>query len=233
MTTEVIDHKYSIETDCVRERTLTETIHPLAEDWEPKIIDFNDILNACQVEPDYDYDPFDCDGLEHQVMGNGNQHYSNYGGECPYWMDMREMYGYFSGRNGSGVIVIDKDQARRDGWGGCNMPGASKQVREELLAQDIRNTIDYIRKWYNGVNECGWGVTCDFMGEHDSCWGYDDIEYAEEKKVEHAMIVADMLTDSHQGIIIENLPDAKQTAESRRNVMKWNRGTVHEQDWKL
>jgi hypothetical protein len=103
--------------------------------------------------------------------------------------------------NDTGVIVIDKEWARKNLDNGCE--GMSKQARAERLAFSIRRMIDQLVKWYVD----GWeyfGVVCEFKGHQSSCWGYDDYAYAEQEKRKHADIVAHELEE--EGYEIVNRP---------------------------
>lgn len=155
----------------------------IAVETEPAIIAFADILAATRLEEDEDYDPWDGDGFEHEV------HEVSYGSAkgLPEEADVEEMAGYIWTDAGRRVVVTVDPRDTKD-WGSGHR-GCSRQVEAEMKAMEVQRSLKYICDWYEG-NRHGYGVVCNFKGHMDSCWGYDDEEYAESQREEHALIVA-------------------------------------------
>lgn len=177
----------------------------LIVETQSAVIDYSDILEACELEPDSDYDPFDCDGLEHEVISADKLE------------NAKDRYGYCWHAGDREHVVIMLDPAQVKEWGVydyARASGASKQVAKEREALNVRHTIDTISKWYSGEIE-GWGVTCDFMGENASCWGFDDYDYAyHDARYDIADEIAAGL--EARGYTVENQPNRKQTRYGRK-----------------
>lgn len=154
--------------------TMVETVTTTST--TPATIDYFDILDSCEIVPDGDYDPFDCDGLEHETApANRFDH------------DASKMRGICHNGNRAIVVTVDREQMRR--WrvyDHARANGANRQVAHEMEALNLRRTIDYITKIYQRGPE-GYGVVCEYMEEHSSCWGYDDYDYAQHSAIhDHA-----------------------------------------------
>jgi len=124
----------------------------------PAVIQFSDILEACEVKPDEDAEaPWDnCDGYEHEVIKDNTD---------------GESAGSF--RDGRGRMMRCVTSEFED-WGSAPS-GASKQVVFEAHAAEVKRTLQQLAKWHGN----GWevfGVVCNFQGYHDSCWGFYDDE---------------------------------------------------------
>lgn len=179
----------------------------------PAVIDYADVLEAVRLEPDSLHDFFDCDGLEHEK----HEYSVGYGGvylNGTYENDYQEMRGYVSQSRDAFVVTIDKAIARRDGWGSWDKKGASKQVREELLAANIQSTLDWIVKCYSGEVEAV-GIVCEFTApdgeEYEaSVWGFEseypeNDEYIESSKHDIASAVVSQLEAA--GFEVVNQPE--------------------------
>lgn len=159
------------------------------------VIDYTDILDATEVVHDDNYEtPWDsCDGLEHTVTPALNLDYGN----------PEKMQGYCYHGGQRVVITLQKgeDWGTFDYW---RAVGASKQFAAEKVAENRRNIIKQLVKWY----EDGWGwygVKCEFDDEHKAVWGIEDEEYADEMRNEIADQMADTLRA--KGYTVVNEPE--------------------------
>jgi hypothetical protein len=165
-------------------------------------IDFNDILDAVEVVPDEEArTPWeDCDGYEHTATPVDRLDYEKRDNA-----EHMQGYAWDSGNRQRVLIEISDEQVKS--WGVYDYAragGASKQVAREMEAKNKADTIKRLAKWYENGWEY-WGVTVDFLDEHDSCWGYDDYDYAyHDARLDHAENVACAL--EKKGYTIENKP---------------------------
>lgn len=138
---------------------------------ELAVVDYADILDATEVVYDEHHNetPWDsCDGYEHTVTPSRDMEHA----------DADKMQGYCYHDRQRVVITLPKgeDYGVFDYW---RERGASKQFAAEKSAEARRRTIEQLVKWY----EDGWewyGVKCEFKDEHESVWGIDDPDYADE-----------------------------------------------------
>lgn len=161
---------------------------------EQEIIDWQEILDACQVEVD-DYDdtaPWEnSDGWDHEL----GDYYEGASGRV--WNN-----GY--SRRTERVILTDPEK-----WGNFEYfrgQGASKQVAAELTARIQHEAREQIADWYND----GWqyfGVRCEMHGCHESCGGIDSEEYAQgEMREEIASQMAYALEEA--GYFVTGQPES-------------------------
>lgn len=171
------------------------------------LIDFNDILDHARIEEDDDSRaPWeDCDGFEHYATYTA----ASRGDADPRLdtelADTNAMRGsvWVQGRDFA-IITIDHYYSRD--WG-PSYKGMSKQVRAEAEARNVQVTIDQLVDWY----KYGWesyGVVCEYGKYEDSCWGYDDLKYAESQRVEHALEVARQMESD--GYTVYNKPQPEE-----------------------
>lgn len=136
---------------------------------EQELIDWQDILDACEIVPDEHCDaPWDqCDGWDHEL----GDYYEGASGRV--WNNIYS-------RKAERVILT-----KPESWGNFEHfreQGASKQVAAELTARIQHEAREQIATWHNE----GWqyfGVRCDMHGEHASLWGIDSEEYARNEVV--------------------------------------------------
>lgn len=156
----------------------------------PAVVDYDDILDACEIVPDDDSReaPWEsCDGYEHDFETLDNRHDAR---GAIYSEDIR--------------IVLNPDPAT---YRYFRSIGMSKQTAAEMTALQNRRTLDQLVSWHSS----GWewyGVTCEFMGHHDSLWGIDSYDYAHDG-VRHdiaAEIAAKLETE---GFTVTNRPDPR------------------------
>ena len=176
---------------------------------ENREIPWNDIVTSVTIESD-DWDvtpPWDnCDGWEHDARPlTGYGEHDGITGSRGYartsWKEPN--------------ILVEIDDII-DKWGCPSYPGASKQVKAELIAQIKRDALDQLVKWY----EDGWEyflVAGEYKGASDSCGGIDSYEYAEEVAIEVAGNIADQLTN--EGYIVTGRP----TPTTETNAERWHR----------
>lgn len=182
----------------------------------PAIVQYNDILNACKTEPDYDCNaPWEDDeGWSH---------------ECnPIEMEeVRSARGAFYGDREYQLVSIPDTTI--EAWHGPKPKGMSKQVWREFIASRKRAAIDQLVSWRSN----GWfayGATCDFMGYHDSCWGFidGDVDYQSSNRAEIASnIVSEMQAD---GFEIVGIPVVSQIS-SAFNRMEMMRHGMNMGNW--
>lgn len=209
----------------------------------PAVIDFSDILEAARVEYDEDYNPLDCDGLEHEtktpatIAVEAGEYYEN--DSEGIREALTNARGYFRpDRDPDKVVIIDRQQAARDQWGAGHSKGASKQVIAEMIAANIQSTTDYIRRVYEG-DVHGYGVVINYTapdGEeyHASLWGIgieghdpDRDPYIDEVKTDCAGEIAAELEEA--GFTVKNQPAGYQY--SQLADYKANRATIDAQNW--
>jgi hypothetical protein len=173
--------------------------------WEtPAVVKFDDLVEACEVEPDNDFrEPWkEHDGYEHDFRKI----------EYPEHDDMTLAAGWVSSRRGygsyvqSGLIVLDDNC--EDTYQHYRALGYSKQVARERQAESKKRLLAQIARWYRE----GWyvyQVVCEFRDYSESLCGilvdeeFDD--YLDEVKVEMAYEVAGQMED--HGYVIEGKPD--------------------------
>jgi hypothetical protein len=193
-------------------------------DKQPAIVDFNDIVACCAIEPDNDVSaPWqDDDGWEHEVKNlNKIEHYS---GCVRRWNpDHVVSVGNYENL----LIVVSWDTVKQ--WQGdyCWDRGESKQVWWERLAACRRQAIEQLVHWRT-YGWQAWGVACDFLDYTASLWGIwtkDDSEcdpYLDEVKEELASDVAQQL--ENDGFTVVNQPDRKALYNSReykQRALRW------------
>lgn len=147
------------------------------------IVDFNDIVKACEVvADDHHRDPpwENCDGYDHELVNVDDmpQHYN------PVYVTHN--------RAGGKLIVIDEERWAEvcGNFQYLHARGYAKQVAHQMVAKLLRQTYEQLIKWYNDGWEY-WGVTCDYLDATSSMWGIDDYDYAhDDVRVEMAQDVA-------------------------------------------
>lgn len=177
---------------------------------EPAVIDFVDILEACEVVDDEwsSAPPWkEHDGYDHETerAGRGDE-------------DRR---GYATPERSANVVVILSDKIGDDDYRWARDHGQSKQVAAELRARCRQHTLDQLVKWYSD----GWNwytVRCEFRGVFDSLSGIDSYEYADgDCRLQVAGEVAYQL--EQQGYTVENKPEPeKRTRHSQLNSFNWS-----------
>lgn len=141
---------------------------------ESAVIDFQDILDACEIKDDYDADaPWkNCDGFEHTAVS-----VNRLDGEKRDAAEFMQGYCYCEADREYKLIQLEPG----DDWGifeYMRERGASRQVAAEAVAASRRKTLEQLVEWYrNGWNY--YGVTCEFEGAEASVWGVDDYDYAD------------------------------------------------------
>lgn len=146
----------------------------------PRQHDFEDIIDAARVEADnYGDMPWEnCCGYEHTTQDIRSCHEG-----------LRGSAGFVSGEG----LVIELSQIDYDEY-----PGASKQVKAELLAQCKRQILEQLVDWYSNGWQY-WGVVIEYAGFYAACWGIDSDEMIEYYKVELAgEIVHEMEAEGYQ-----------------------------------
>ena len=197
----------------------------------PRRIQFHDIMAACRLIQDDDYDPFDIDGQDHKVLmrnpytlrnGVTTDHF-------PDEADRRSFRGAFYSNDMGGwcAVVTTRRMARK--WGNYDYArrnGASRQVAAELEALNIRQNVEYVRGLYADGAEA-YGVVCQFYGEEESCWGFTPYEYADtDGRREIAGQVAHNL--ERDGYIIEGYPVEQSVTVHNYKI----RDNLNSQNWK-
>lgn len=214
----------------------------------PAVIDFNDILACCEVEPDDDMpEPWkNCDGWEHSLVDTDSlehtehvkcsMHYNYLHGRdsslvnCPghyvsvlHYNKEHLVDSGFGRRNK--VVVVTREQVVE--WQGAYSAynGESRQVYEERLAECRRSALKTLVRWYND----GWqyyAVVCDFLDYTSSLGGImtkddqDDDPYLEECKLDVAAeVVHDMEKDGYT-VINKPVPCNKNRAY-KQTQMRW------------
>ena len=193
------------------------TMVTVTVETEEAEIDFEDILEATELVPDDRSEaPWeDADGFEHEVIRDVSD-----GAAAGYFYGDRHCR-----HSGPRLVVVEKDR-----WGNreyLESKGASKQVAFEMARLEERRTAEMIAGWYSSGWEV-WGITCDFRGGHDSCWGYyvdSGDPYLEEERISIAMNVAHDL--EKEGYEVINLPDPERSrVKSGLSRFRWN---LHQQ----
>jgi hypothetical protein len=155
----------------------TETRREISLVTIPLIVDFNDILEAVQVEIDDDWgtQPWDdCDGYEHVIADADEYQYAkDSSGTARGIYRMRNSHYQANG------LLLLTDTAQEGLYRYHRLNGASKQVAREMVAVTCRQTLDLLVEWYSE----GWQwyyVTCEFDGYEDNCSGFLNEEDAKE-----------------------------------------------------
>jgi len=186
------------------------------------IIDFDDILEKCEVIPDeYADAPWDnCDGFDYELRPLG---YYDHDG-------VRESRAcVWSDRSRKLIELSPKDDFD---YAYHRKNGATRQVAAELAACRKRDILDTIRKWHEDGWE-HWGVRCEFevcgQSFEASCWGIDDSDYAEtEVKRDIAGEVAAELRKA--GFDVINEPDSQYDYKAGRiQAIRWG---LNQQNWR-
>ena len=166
---------------------------------ESATIDFADILEASQIEPDecmWGETPWDnCDGYEHTAehpalpRGRGACH------------------------DGDGRYVEIKMEFDRDLFEWYRERGATKQVAHEMVALSLRKRLDTLVDWSTNGWEW-WHVHCEYKDEIDSCHGIDDHDYAyNDVRLECALNVAHELEQA--GYEVHGRPEVDDASTRR------------------
>lgn len=174
---------------------------------EALTVDYADILEATRLEHDDSYDPFDCDGLEHELIRAEDN-------------DMRQANAYVYHGRSHRFIVLEDTTSTYDYF---RARGASRQVAFEKQAETNRNIITAIKKYLQG-DYTAYGIVCEYEGFHDSCWGFEgDDEYIESSKHEIASQVVYQMEKA--GYTVTNQPQAPSavTRYSRANEQNVNK----------
>ena len=170
----------------------------------PAVVEFQDILDACEITPDEDCDaPWDnSDGWEHHLESVDDASDNDSDNAL---IDERGRYGRRQ------RVVLDD----------CGLPtaacfharGASWGVATMLAAEAKRKAIAQLVKWHNQGWEY-WAVSCDFLDATASLCGVDDFDYADgDVREQIASEVASQL--EQWGYVVNGKPDHK--AEYTRN----------------
>jgi hypothetical protein len=195
------------------ERIITaDKIVTVTTDVEDREVCYDDVLDAVKIEHDdwHGGTPWDdCDGWEHDaedVMYDRDD-------------DRRDARGFAlcAGRRNAVHITVSDDIVER--WGCDGYPGASKQVRAELVAQVKRKALDQLVKWYTD----GWEyyyVGGGYKDCSDGCGGIDSHEYAEEVRSEVAAEIAAQLEREGYVVTDKPEPDNRSSADIRRDGHK-------------
>lgn len=144
------------------------------------VVNYADIFEQCEIREDNEYrTPWDeCDGYSHEFV-----HICDLRPEEQE--DVRKRRGFVYGSHSSeqGMIVLDEEHCYISKLEDYQKQGASKQAAAQLMAQERRDTIDRITRWYDEGWQW-WGVECSFYVAnkqyHDALWGIDDLDYADQ-----------------------------------------------------
>jgi hypothetical protein len=200
------------------ERIVTaDKIVTVTTDVESREISYDDIHAAVKIELD-DFcgeAPWEeYDGWEHTARPLS-------------WLDhddITESRGYArTGRNDPNVLIEIDDDDIVNRWGCDGYPGASKQVRKELIAQTKRDALDQLVKWYQEGWEY-WYVGGEFKGYTAGVGHVDDYEYAETVRHEIADEIVAQLEDD--GYIVVGRP--VQVKRSNAQIRHDNRKRIKE-----
>lgn len=187
------------------EDTIVETSTTI--ETRPAVIDYRDILEACEVVSDDDMGaPWkECDGWEHDVERTSHD-------------GQKDARGYSRERD---RIITPTDSDLRDSFAHYRERGCSKQTAAELVALAKRNRTDTIVGWYENGYEW-WMVTGEYLGRFASCGGIDGYDYAnDDVRHEIAEEIASQLEDD--GYTITHRPDpVKRDRQSKRDRLKRN-----------
>jgi len=158
-------------------------ITTLVQTTTDAIIDFNDILEACEIvvdehrsEPPWE----DCDGYEH-TLRNVEDEEPQYNQGHTVWFNRRRH-----------LVVIDKDKWEKTcgNFAYFHHRGYATQVARQMEAEKLRRTYEQLVKWYRDGWEY-WGVKCEYLDAEASVWGIDDYAYAnDEERIQIAQDVA-------------------------------------------
>ncbi len=179
------------------------TITAVIEDRE---VSYDDVLESVSIEHD-DWNgeaPWEAsDGWEHEAREVG---YNDHEG----LIDSR---GYARrGRHNPNVLIEIDDDVIVNEWGCNGYPGASKQVRAELIAQAKRDALDQLVKWY----ENGWEyyfVSGQFNGCTDGVGGIDCYEDAEEMRNDVCDEICKQLESEGYTVIDRPAPNNRSSAQ--------------------
>jgi hypothetical protein len=199
----------------MKERFVTEnSITTVTTVIEEREVSYDDVLESVSIEND-DWSgeaPWEsCDGWEHEARQLG--YYDHEG--------LEDGRGYArTHRHSPNVLIeIDEDDIVNE-WGCNGYPGASKQVRAELIAQVKRNALDQLVKWY----EDGWeyySVCGGFNGCTDSLGGIDCVEDAEEMRRDVCNEICKQLESEGYIIIDRPAPNNRSDAQMWHDRYKW------------
>jgi len=180
-------------------------------------VDFNDIVEAVQVDPDecFGETPWDmCDGYDHTATSINRMDAHRY--------EMESARGYcWHGGDRERVIITMAEHVDTDLFKWYRDQGASKQVAAEMVALSLRKRLDQLTHWY----EHGWQwwyVHGQYRGYEDSVGGIDDYGYARDSvREEIAMNITAALEDDDY--IVTNKPVVPNEDPGRRAFLKHNR----------
>jgi hypothetical protein len=196
------------------------------------VVDFQKILDACEVVPDPDADaPWEmCDGWEHLAVSESDLEYTAWGHFETVTEKKSKWVAHYNEDDvvgpGSSRKLIIVGWATVDGWQGEYdwWRGEPRQVYEERLAEVRRDATEQLKRWYSEGWQY-WGVRCEFLDVHESVWGVqtrddsDDDPYLDEVREEVALEVAGELEEI--GYTVVNRPDkAEQLKERRRQNLR-------------
>lgn len=182
----------------------------------PAVVDYRDILEACEVVPDDLHGaPWDeCDGWEHtstRLLDMDDPDSSNYDAHARrgYAIEMRS------------PVIIELEVDFGDDYRHYRKCGMSKQSASEMVALAKRSRLDTIVKWYENGYEW-YGVKGEHLDREDSLWGIDGYDYAyDHARHDIANEIADQLEDD--GYAITNRPDpVKLGRQAKRDRLKRN-----------
>ena len=199
----------------------------------PAIIDYEEIHKHTKVVDDDDNGeaPWeDCDGYEHEATNmrrveesSGWWHFDE---RTKAWVKhWNPHHVAYVGSHDRRLIQISKETAAK--WGVAayaHASGASKQVAAELAAENRRDTIGQLLKWYNE----GWryyGVVCkhplcEHHGISESVWRVDDEDYA-DRAVRHEIASQAVYELEKLGYTVINKPSKERTREQKQESLRW------------
>lgn len=171
---------------------------------EAMTVDYRDILAATRLEGDCDYNPFDCDGLEHDLVTANDD-------------GMRDGNAYVYHNRRHRFIVLSDTTSTFDYF---RARGASRQVAFEKQAETNRAIIAQIKKYLTG-DYAAYGIICEYEGYRDSCWGFEgDDSYLESSRHEIAgQVVYQMEKD---GYTVTNQPEARSAVTRYSRINEQN-----------
>lgn len=155
-------------------KTMSHRVGPLVVETRTTthsaVIDYADILDACEVVDDSDSDmgpPWkEHDGWEHELITSVDDKVDHH-----VWEKLKNSESVFYCRDHGGWCQIAVTRKHLEEWQGKFVRGTeSRVVYEDRLAQCCREAIETLKNWY--INGYYWyGVTCDYLDYSASLWG--------------------------------------------------------------
>lgn len=172
-------------------------------------VTFDEILEATEIVPDEECrTPWgDCEGWEHYAQTLDKAFY--YG--VPEGVEESVRYARTECNEPNLWLTLQVEKAGITTWQDLHRRGASKQVAREIAAEILRKNYETLKGWYEDGWSI-WGIKCEMLGEHESCWGFfsnypdspdDYIEGEREgiaRQMAHTLEIA--------GIEVTGVPDA-------------------------